>query len=148
MNGLIGLTKFAALVIGSRKQQVPLNDKSDYLRTAVPKGKISLQAAEAPSYEFRSELRVFLKWTLLRQLIKDTWPWKQMLMVWVSGYLSFFFFLPSHLIVPVNFWFLFCPIQPSVDIFYDDIKHISQNLLSTFHSMRNDLFMNCVTFQE
>lgn len=62
----------------------------------------------------------------------------------------FFLFLnlPFHILISVNFWFFSCPIQLSVHIFYDYIKDISQSLLSTFHSMRNDLFMNCVTFQE
>lgn len=42
IEALTGVAKFAALVTVSRKQQVPLNDKSDQLRTAVLKGKISI----------------------------------------------------------------------------------------------------------
>lgn len=38
---LTGVAEFVALVTVSRNQQVPLNDESDQLRTAVPKVKVS-----------------------------------------------------------------------------------------------------------
>lgn len=75
----------------SRRPQVFLNEESEQLRTAVPKDKISSLTAEEPSYKFRSELRVFLKWTLQRQLIGDTWLGKTEIW-WLCSLIFFLFF--------------------------------------------------------
>lgn len=63
-------------------------------------------------------------------------------------FFSYFFFLLFN--IAISFFSLLSSssVQLSEHILYVYMKDVSQSLLSTFQSMRSDLFMNCVTFQE
>lgn len=92
---LVGVAEFAALVQQKATGSSESGARADQNCSSQGQDLIT----QEPSYKFRSELRIFLKWTLQKQLIGDTWLCKTE--IWWFCSLGFFFpffslFLPIY----------------------------------------------------